>query len=323
MFDYTKNIEQKLLIKLDNRRHSMVGFYMILYTVQQQSERFMRQIAKRRRSPAAPRTVQAYRSYLTCWILPILGGKDLSGVENGIAREFVQTLVEASLSPATIQSILSLLKEIVASAVDENGNRLYPREWNADHIDAPPIVKADQNAPTLASSRLQDLISQALPVDKPLYAILAGSGLRIAECMNLGGMDTGKNSYWDRQTAILHIRASKTDAGIRQVDLSPELNDYLCQRLPDALGPLFPGSYDTVRRHLQAIVPDAAPHSFRRFRVTHLAKESVPEGLVKFWIGHADKGVTDRYIRFGGDIEARKLWAQKAGLGFELPKETK
>jgi len=29
-------------------------------------------------------------------------------------------------------------------------------------------------------------------------------------------------------------------------------------------------------------------HSFRRFRVTYLRKNRVPEDLIRFWIGHAD-----------------------------------
>ncbi len=36
-------------------------------------------------------------------------------------------------------------------------------------------------------------------------------------------------------------------------------------------------------------------HSFRRFRVMHMRKSRVPWDLEKFWIGHANKDVTDKY----------------------------
>jgi hypothetical protein len=38
-------------------------------------------------------------------------------------------------------------------------------------------------------------------------------------------------------------------------------------------------------------------HAFRRFRVTFLRKSRVLEDLMRFWIGHADKSVTDGYSR--------------------------
>jgi len=60
-------------------------------------------------------------------------------------------------------------------------------------------------------------------------------------------------------------------------------------------------------------------HSFGRFRVTHLRKNRVPEDLVRFWIGHADKSVTDGYSKVKEDVSFRMVCAENAGLGFELP----
>jgi hypothetical protein len=61
-------------------------------------------------------------------------------------------------------------------------------------------------------------------------------------------------------------------------------------------------------------------HSFRRFRVMHLRKSRVPWDLEKFWIGHANKDVTDKYAaQLKEDVEWRKDVAEKTGLGFALP----
>jgi integrase len=57
-------------------------------------------------------------------------------------------------------------------------------------------------------------------------------------------------------------------------------------------------------------------HSFRRFRVTHLRDQSVPEDILRFWIGHADKSLTDRYSKMKQRIDSRKELAEKAGAGF-------
>jgi hypothetical protein len=45
----------------------------------------------------------------------------------------------------------------------------------------------------------------------------------------------------------------------------------------------------------------------------------VPWDLEKFWIGHANKDVTDRYAeQLKEDVEFRQEWAEKIGLGFVL-----
>lgn len=45
----------------------------------------------------------------------------------------------------------------------------------------------------------------------------------------------------------------------------------------------------------------------------------VPEDLIRFWIGHADRSGTDGYSRVRDDMEFRRLVAQQTGLGFHMP----
>lgn len=55
----------------------------------------------------------------------------------------------------------------------------------------------------------------------------------------------------------------------------------------------------------------------------HLRKNRVPWDLEKFWIGHANKDVTDKYAsQLKEDVEWRKDVAEKTGLGFALPAGT-
>jgi len=60
-------------------------------------------------------------------------------------------------------------------------------------------------------------------------------------------------------------------------------------------------------------------HAFRRFRVTYLRKQRVPEDLIKFWIGHAPKTVTHGYSKIKEDREFRTFTAEQIGLGFHMP----
>jgi hypothetical protein len=59
-------------------------------------------------------------------------------------------------------------------------------------------------------------------------------------------------------------------------------------------------------------------HSFRRFSVTHLRKQGTPEDLLRFWIGHGDKTVTDWYAKLCEDVAFRKSQTERVGIGFSL-----
>lgn len=63
----------------------------------------------------------------------------------------------------------------------------------------------------------------------------------------------------------------------------------------------------------------AGSHAFRRFRNTYLRNHTdCPEGLRKFWMGHASESMSDLYDKIKEDLKFRKEWAEKCGFGFEL-----
>lgn len=293
----------------------------------EQAQVFMDQIQSRRRDPAKAKTIKAYRSYLDNWVLPLLGRTNLKDVENGTLKAFVAQ-IHPHLAPTTITAVVSLVKKIVASAVDSNGNQLYPRTWNNDFIDLPRVQEEDIHAPTIEAERVSGAIIRARVFrgyTHSLVALLAGTGLRIGEALALTNQD------WDRDRAIISVKSTlvdgaiqdspKTEAGFRQVDLNPALNIYL--RDQDALyhpGRIFDLDERTAYNHLQDRAGlDTGFHAFRRFRRTHLESQNVPQGLSSYWLGHSIPGVASRYVKFANNMVARKQWAQQAGLGFELP----
>lgn len=305
-------------------------------TLNQQAEMFLRQIASRKRGPARKATILSFRNRLDSIILPKLGQTDLKDIDNGTLRRFTAE-ISNDLAPTTVTATLSLVKAIVASATDANGNRTFNRTWNNEFIDAPLVSKKDLKAPIIGREALCGAISRTLDREKGLYSLLAGSGLRIGEALALGtGHGTGLN-LWDPDKAVLSIRSTvlqdgeiqpmpKTEAGIREVDLHPELNSYLRQCFQGVRGLLFqendkPLIYRTVLRRMQRDGIQEGCHAFRRFRVTHLERNNVPHSLIQFWTGHASSDITDHYTRIGSDIQARKEWCEKAGLGFQLPLE--
>jgi integrase len=305
-------------------------------TFEQQSRTYMREIQTRRRNPVRTGTAKVYQSYLDSRILPLLGRKDLADVENGTAKAFLVDLNSSDLAPATISAIFKVIKAVVASAVDLNGNELYPRTWNHDFIDLPIVDKAGQDTPTLTHQKVTEAVLRATGQYQAMFTLLAASGLRVGEALALrDSPGDGRNSYWDAQTGILHVKTTlvdgkvqpepKTPASIRQVDLAPEVNAYLGQAgLPQG-GFLFRNSHGgpvrsaTAYHHLEKAGVMEGFHAFRRFRITYLEGQNVPRGLAMYWTGHAEKDVHGAYIKIGQDLQTRKEWAVKAGIGFQLP----
>lgn len=289
----------------------------------QQAENYMSEIATRTR----PNTVHVYRSLLDARILPAIGREDLANVNNKTAKLLVGRLAEAQLSPATINLAVTLVKQIVKSAVDEEGNQLYPRTWNPDFIKAPRVDPDAQKTPITPSQTLTEAITATKGEVRALVALLAGTGLRIGEALAIEVGETGQNTVWDPEAGTITVRsivvdgktqpAPKTRAGKRTVDLDVELNQLLKAELSAEPGRVFHSSETTLRRRLAALGIHGF-HSMRRFRITHLQGQSVPTPLVKFWAGHAAADVTERYTKMGSQIAERKDWSERAGLGFQL-----
>jgi len=170
-----------------------------------------------------------------------------------------------------------------------------------------------------------------------LYMLFSGSGLREGEAFGLeiphfiGDSLTIKQQLWNGV-----IGPPKTVAGVRTVDLAPEL----AARLRQFIGTRKSGyvfrtakgtplhASNVLRRSLHPILASmgrgedwkAGFHAFRRYRVTWLRKQNVPEQLIDYWIGHStDKTVTDGYSKICEDGEFRKLIAARVGTG--LPDE--
>ena len=299
-------------------------------TFRQQATWFLEHVKKRKRKPIKPATATSWKSYLT-WINPLLGEMALASVNNLALKELVCKMAEAGFSPKTMHNYLQIAKMVVASAVNEEGDQIYPRKWNHEFIDLPQVT--DQRTPTFTAEEVAKIVSTAEGQLRVLYSLLAGTGLRIGEALALEVSDISESVVRVRQGVWNGIvQTPKTFSGLREVDVHSSLAAMLKAHIGDRQsGFLFeslsgnPLSDSNIRNRslhliLRAIGKEACGfHSFRRFRVTCLRKGRVPEDLIRFWIGHADKTVTDGYSKVKEDREFRKVCAENVGLGFELP----
>ena len=293
-----------------------------------QAEHFMYEIANRKSAPAKSNTLSVYRSLLNFRIFPILGQTEMVDVNNKVVKILVASLVGEELSPATINLAISLIKQVVKSSTDEEGNQLYPRIWNNRFIDAPKVDPTTQKAPIAPRGAIQEAVARFNGELGGLIALISGTGVRVGEALSLMvGEDDQVNSFWNPEAKTLTIRttmvrggvqnSTKTKAGTRVVDLDASLNDFLRLQFANHEGRIFSSSERTLRRRIEELGIHGF-HSMRRFRITHLQGENVPPMLTKFWAGHAASDQTEKYTKMGAQISERKTWAGKAGLGFTL-----
>jgi len=305
-------------------------------TFRRQAERWMNHIQTRKRSRVSAATAAGYQSYLNKWLIPNLGDLPLSAVDNKAGKELVAKLYAANLAPKTIVEIVGAMKEVVASAIDGDGRRMFPREWNHEYMDVPIVDPKKQHRPTLTAARVTEVIQKAERHYRVLYALLAGTGLRIGEALAIKlDPDSEDHTTISSDCKTIHVRKSvrgtreqnpKTDNAIRSVDICEALVVFL-REFTEGRSSGFLFQSDSGRPLLQSnIIRDSLGklnvegfHTFRRFRASQLRRFRVPWDLEKLWMGHANKDVTDKYAeQLKDDVEYRREWVEKVGLGFEL-----
>jgi integrase len=246
---------------------------------------------------------------------------------------------------------------VLASAVDQEGDAIYPRKWNHKFIDMPRIVKSKQNTPSFTSEVITGLAAWGFKQERMLFILLGAAGPRIGEAL---GLEIDKHISQDRLTITIEQKVRegrvenrlKTENSAREIDLHPRIGALLAEFIGERkTGFLFCTnngkpllSSSIYRWHLHPALKQlgftnpftgdhkAGFHAFRRFRNTYLRnRSSCPPGLRKFWLGwgDADESFGDRdddpmgdhYDKIKEDKSLRREWAERCGYGFELPSD--
>lgn len=153
--------------------------------------------------------------------------------------------------------------------------------------------------------------------ERMVFILCGAAGLRIGEAL---GIEIEKHIAPDFLTISIEQKARhckiekrlKTASASRQVDLHPAIASILMKFAGERkTGVLFCtrngkplGSSCILRRHLHPALKQlgfinpltgthkAGHHAFRRFRNTHLRNRTeCPEGLRRYWMGHADESM--------------------------------
>jgi hypothetical protein len=98
-------------------------------TFRQPAELWLKSLADRKRDPVEQTTIDNRRYALDKWLYPSLGEMYLADVTNLALKNLVDKMA-ASLSAASIRDYSNIVKAVIASALDENGEEIFPRKWN-------------------------------------------------------------------------------------------------------------------------------------------------------------------------------------------------
>jgi integrase len=299
---------------------------------------YIDQLKTRNRRPIKPATAAAFECYLRDHVVPLIGHTELDSFKNGALKDFVQTLISKKLAPKTIAEISAFIRAIVASVLDQDGNQVYPRIWNLDFVDAPPVIK--QRQPTVTKTFLQNIINdETIKVrNRIMLALLAATGLRVGElvAMQMGSDPLDQNTVWDPEARMIRVRKSiwraklqepKTPSAVRDIDIPTPVNQMLqefaigrqqgeflfCTKSGKPLEQSYISAY--ILKPLR--IPGC--HALRRLRVSHLREVGCNEDILKSWLGHsAGSDITNRYSKLSENLELRRTWTERVGTGLDL-----
>ena len=231
------------------------------------------------------------------------------------------------LSRKSILNIVGVLKLVL-------GRKVW-MSWEELSLGKPPRSKQRY----FTEEQLKRIIEAARGQYHVLFAVLAGTGMRIGEAAGLYVEDV------DIQSQVVHVRRSiwkgedlapKTENAIREVDIDETLTEMLRLFIGKRkAGRLFQSRTGTPLAHgnlrkrvlhplLERLgIPKAGLHAFRHSRVTQLRKAGTPQDLQKQWIGHSSLRTGDRYSHTHEEVEYRRSAAGNVGLDRVLsPKQS-
>jgi integrase len=158
-------------------------------------------------------------------LCPCLGDMPLSSIGNPPAKGLVGQMLAERRSHKTIKNVIRVAKMVVAFAINDEGDQIYLRNWNHEFIDLPDV--SDQHTPTYSADEVQRIVPSAKGQSQMLYALLAGTGMRIGE---VSGLEIDKPISHDASTikTLQSVRSGAVQTptarnGMTEIDITSEL----------------------------------------------------------------------------------------------------
>jgi len=308
-------------------------------TFREQSEQWLEQSQNRKRKPIGQSYAVTIQGALDKWILPAIGDHPLGDVDNLSVKPLIDKMSSSGLSPRTVNKYIEHVKQVVESLRGKNGEPVHKRFWDADTMDLPEVEQAEQKRPSIKADTITELIQGSIGQEQALYVLLAATGMRVSEALALETRhftNDGRTIQVEQQVeknAPRIVRHLKTDAAERQIDLHPDIAEYLRKYTAEKTGLLFHTAKGTP--HLYGnledrwLTPRLAKmgldekgmgwHSFKRFRKTWLRGRRCLEDINNFWMAHAPQTMSELYSHLHEELQLRLDEAHRVGYGFAIP----
>jgi integrase len=206
-------------------------------------------------------------------------------------------------------------------------------------MDLPVVEYSEQKRLSLKANAISDLIQETIGQEQALYILLAATGMRVSGALAVetrhfvsNGLTIKVEQQVEKNAARI-VRHLKTDAALRQIDLHPDIAEYLRKYAAGKTGLLFHTANKTP--HLNGNLADRwlTPrliekgldekgmgwHAFKRFRKTWLRGQRCLEDINNFWMAHRPQTMSQLHSHLHEELSLRLDEAQRVGHGFLLP----
>lgn len=180
-------------------------------------------------------TFQNYQYMYRTFVQPSFGRKKISALLKSDLKRFYNTLVdERGLSVSTVDSVHTVLHQLLEMAVDDNYIRHNPadnvlKELKQSHVPA----SQKQRSLTKEQERLLGFLKKSTVYGHwyPVFAVMLGTGMRVGETVGLRWCDIDMEQgvidvnhtlvYYQHETngCYCNIHTPKTKSGIRQIPM--------------------------------------------------------------------------------------------------------
>jgi integrase len=306
-------------------------------TFREQAKIYLQTAVSRKRNPL--RDTVSIEGAMTKWIYPAIGELPLGFVDNLAVKPLVEKM-SVSLSPRTVNKYVEYIKQVVESLKAPNGEPVHKRIWDAETMDLPIVEYSEQKRPSLKANAVSGLIAVSAGQEQALYVLLAATGMRISEALGLEVrhiINDGRTVKVEQQVEKDRpriVKYFKTNASKREIDLHPDVAEYLRQYTAGKSGLLFQTANGTPRlygnledrwltpRFVKMKLDEKGMgwHSFKRFRKTWLRGALCLEDINNFWKAHKPKTMSEVYSHLHEELQLRLDEAERVGYGFTIPR---
>lgn len=204
----------------------------------------------------------------------------------------------------TRRGILDVLRMILRMAQNDG---IVDR--NVAELVDPPRIDAKDPVHFTAEQARRFLDAASRDALHSLYAVALATGLRRGELLALTWRDVALD------TGLLHVRRSKTNAGVRTIPIAGFAAAAL-RGLPMRPGRIWPYDPSYVTRHVGVIcqragLPRLTFHGLRHSAASILLAEGVDPTTIRSILGHTRVSMTEHYAR--PEDEAKREAVERLG----------